>query len=93
MQLSGVRPSVCLSRLSVSSGLRKLLRWVCCYGLGRQQMSIDCCKAGGQQEPRSSKCGQCHVVSRRRKPNADLFEYSNEVQSYSRSATAVSVAD
>ena len=45
-------------------------------------MSIDCCTAGGQQQPRrstarSSICGQCHVVSWRRKLNTDSYE--NEI--------------
>ena len=35
-------------------------------------------RAGGQQQPRrSSKCGQCHVVSWRRKLNTDSYE--NEI--------------
>jgi len=76
MQLS----SVCLS---VPSGRRTpLLRRVCCCGPVGQKISIDCCTAGGQQQPRrstarSSICGQCHVVSWRRKLNTDSYE--NEI--------------
>ena len=77
---SSVRPSVCLSvRLSVSSGRRSTPLWDRCCGPGDQKISIDCCTAGGQQQlrrstARSSKCGECHAVSWRRKLNTDLFE-------------------
>jgi len=76
MQLSGVRPSVCLS---VPSDRRTLQLRVCCCGPGGQEISIDCCTAGGQQQrrrstARSSKCGQCHVVSQGTRPNTDLFK-------------------
>ena len=64
MKLSGV----CLSfRPYVPSFGRCMpLRQVCYFGPGGQEISIDCCTAGGQQQPRrstarSSKCGQCHV--------------------------------
>jgi len=42
MQLSGVRPSVCLSHLAAA---HPLLR-VCCCGHGGQEISIDYCTAG-----------------------------------------------
>ena len=63
-QLSGVRPSV---RTSVPSGRSTPLLRVYCCGPGSQEMSTDCCTAGGQQHPRrstacSGKCGECHVV-------------------------------
>jgi len=40
MQLTGVRPSVCLSRMP--------LLQVCCCGPGGQEISIDCCSCRGQ---------------------------------------------
>jgi len=53
-QLSGVRRSVCPIRL---------LR-ICCCGLGRQEISIDCCTAGAQMPRRAAtECGQCQVVN------------------------------
>ena len=61
------RPSVCLSvRLCHPAAARP-----CCgfAAVGPAAMrSIDCCTTGAQQQPRrstarSSKCGQCHVVS------------------------------
>ena len=59
------RPSVCLS---VPPIIRPPLRWVCCCAAGRQEISIDCCTAGAQQQLRrstmlSSKCEQCHADS------------------------------
>jgi len=53
--------------------LRTPLPRVCCCGPGEQEISIDCCTAGAQQQSRRSKCGQCHVVSCRRKLNTDLL--------------------
>jgi len=52
---------------------------VCCCRPGDQETSIDCCTAGDQQQrrrsaARSSKCGECYVVSWRRKLNTDLFQ-------------------
>jgi len=46
MQLSGVRPSVCPS---VPLACRAPLVRVCCCGPGRQDISIDCCTAGGPE--------------------------------------------
>jgi len=41
---------------------------------GGQEISIDCCTAGAQQQRRhSSKCEQCHVYSWPRKLTTDLF--------------------
>ena len=51
--------SVCLS---VPFALRAPLLRVCCCGPGEQEISIDCCTAGGPAVS-SSRCGQCHVVS------------------------------
>jgi len=69
MQLSGVRPSVCLSvYTSVPPGCCTPLLWVCYCGSSGHEISIDCCTAGGQQQlycsvTRSGKCEQCLVVS------------------------------
>ena len=62
--------SVLSARLSVSSKPADagLLLWA-----GEQEISIDCCTAGAQQQRRAAgECGQCHVVSVRRKLNTDL---------------------
>ena len=63
-------PSVCLSvRLSANPPLQ-----VCCCGPGGQVISIDCCTAGAQLTAAAApECGQCRLVSVRRKLNADLF--------------------
>ena len=73
-----VSPSVCLSVCpSIPSFSCCMLLWlVCCCGPGWQEMSINCCAAGTPQQPghsmeHSSKCGQCHVVSWRRKLNTN----------------------
>jgi len=55
-----------------------LLLRVCCCGPGGQEISIDFCTAGGQQQPRrstalSSKCAECRDVSWSRKLNTDLL--------------------
>ena len=75
---ASVRLSVCLSvRLSVClsccgpAAANPLLR-VCCCGPGGQEISIDCRTAGArQQRCAAGECGQCHVVSVRRKLNTD----------------------
>jgi len=49
---------------------------VCCSGPGRQEISIDCmqaCTTHSGAAPMSGECGQCHVVSVRRKLNTDLL--------------------
>ena len=68
-------PSV---RLSVPFARCISVRRVCCCGPGGCEISIDCCTAGaaaarGRSTARSSKCGQCHVFSVRRKLNTDLL--------------------
>jgi len=70
-----MRSRVCVSvRLSTFTAANSLLQ-VCCCGLG-EQMSINCCMAGAQQQRRAAdECGQCHVVSLRRKLNTDLLVY------------------
>jgi len=65
MQLSGVRPSVCLS---VSAGAHSS------KPAAAEQMSIDCCTAGGptissSRAAAADERGQCHVVSVRIKLN------------------------
>ena len=72
MQLSGVRLSVCPFRLPLHAATAGLLL------RARRPGDIDRLlhglRAGGQQQRRrSSKCGQCHVVSQRRKLNTDLL--------------------
>jgi len=71
MKLSGVRPSVSLSD-SVCRFVRLSRQHQRAAGLllwARRPESIDCCTAGGltvsssRAVLRSSKCGQCHVVS------------------------------
>jgi len=67
------RLSVCPSAPAFSHHMP--LRRVCCCGPG---LSVDCCMAGCQRHPRhcsarSSRCGQCHVVSWCRKLNKNLF--------------------
>ena len=70
------RPSVCLSVCPITRPLHSVATGLLlCARL--QEISIDCCTAGGQQQRRrstalSSECEQCHVVSRRRKLNTDL---------------------
>jgi len=76
MHLSGVRLSVCPSvRLSIcpsvcssvclsqhgptAANTPKLLLWP-----HEQEISIDCCTAGGQQQPRRNSGGQMRAVSR-----------------------------
>jgi len=47
---------------------------VCCCGPSRQEMSIECCTAGAQQQWRAAReCGQCHIVSIHTKLNTDLL--------------------
>jgi len=47
---------------------------VCCCGPGKQETAIDCCTVGAQQQRRAvGECGQCHVVSVRRKLNTDFI--------------------
>ena len=72
-----VWPSICLFiRVHLSCHLPATL---CCCRFaavcpGGQEMSIDCCTAGAQQQRRhSSKCEQCHVYSWPRKLTTDLF--------------------
>ena len=73
-----VRPFV---RLSVSSirPPHAAVAGICCCGPGSQQISSDCCTTGGpavsssRAAARRAGCGQCHVVSRRRKLKTDLF--------------------
>ena len=68
-------------RLSLSVpafGRRTPLRRVCCCGPGEQAVSICCCTVRLNVDncsgaAASSRCGQCHVVSRRRRPNANLL--------------------
>jgi len=39
-----------------------------------ENISIDYCTAGAQQQRRAAgECGQCHIISVRRKPNIELF--------------------
>ena len=70
------RPSVCLSVCPITRPLHSVATGLLlCARL--QEISIDCCTAGGQQQRRrstalSSECEQCHVISRRRKLNTDL---------------------
>jgi len=68
-----------VGRPSVSVPFTSRTPQVCCCGPRDQETSIDCCTAGGQQQRRhsavrSSKCGECYVVSWRRKLNTDLFQ-------------------
>jgi len=71
-------PHIMRSRVYVIVGICRsictLLLWVCCCGPGGQEILIGCCMAVSQQQPCSSKCGQCHINGRRRRLNADLFE-------------------
>ena len=76
MQLSGVRPSVCLS---VPPGRRTSLLRVCCCGPGDQQTSYRLLHgrrsaATAPQRRAAAECGQCHVVSSRRKLNIGLSD-------------------
>ena len=70
------RPSVCLSVCPITRPLHSVATGLLlCARL--QEISIDCCMAGGQQQRRrstalSSECEQCHVINRRRKLNTDL---------------------
>jgi len=55
------------------TAVKPLLR-VCCCGRGEQEILVDCCTAGAKQQRRAAgECGQCHVVSVRRKLNTDLL--------------------
>ena len=63
-----VRPSVCLSLCpsTVPTAANALLQVCCCESGGEQKISIDRCR-----QPRAAaECGQCHVVSCRRKLDA-----------------------
>jgi len=65
-------------RLSVPFAGCSSVRRVCCCGPGGKEISIACCTAGAaaarsRSTSCSSKCGQCHVFSARRKLNTDLF--------------------
>ena len=76
-------PSVCLS--VPSFGRRTPLWRLCSCRSGGQEISIDSsgCRAPSSSSAAargcsmavSSKCGQCHVVSWRRKLNTDLFTF------------------
>jgi len=62
------RPSVCLLQHGLTAA-NPLLQ-VCCCELGGQEISIDCAMASAQQQRRAAgECGQCRVVSVRRKVN------------------------
>jgi len=62
-----VYPSVCKYDAIAGTGL---LLWA---GPGGQEISIDCCAACAHQQRAVGECGQCQVVSVRRKQNADLI--------------------
>ena len=68
----GMRRRVCVTvgRVHSSVSVRRSHPAVCCCGPGGQEISIDCCTAG---------CGQCLVVSRRRKLNTDLFDSAMQI--------------
>ena len=64
-------PSVYLSQHGPTAA-DPLLQVCCSCGPGRQEISIDCGMAGDQLLCAAGECGQCLVVSVRRKLNADL---------------------
>jgi len=50
--------------LSVPSDSRTPPRRVCCCGLCRQEIAIDCCTVSNSRAAAAAgECGQCHVVS------------------------------
>ena len=70
---ASVRLSVPAFGRHVHAAAAGLLLWA------RRAGDVDRCMAGGQQQARrstahSGKCGQCHVVGRRRKLNRDLIQ-------------------
>jgi len=74
MQLYGAHPPVCLSQHGPTAA-NPLLQVSCC-GPGRQDILINCCTAGTQQQPRTTgECGQCHVVGVRGKLVSLIFTY------------------
>jgi len=64
------RPSVCPSVCSSISTAANPLLQVCCCGRGRWETSIDCYTARAARRA-AGECGQCHVVSVRRKLNRE----------------------
>jgi len=75
MKRYGVLPSVCLSVCPVYRQLQQCAAGCCCGPVGRAT-SVDSGAAGRRRSTaHSSKCEQCHVVSRRRKPNTDLLDH------------------
>ena len=61
------KQGLCIGPASVCPSVPSSLR-VCCCAPGGQEISIDCCTAGAQQQwRRSSKCEQCHVHKRQRR--------------------------